>query len=213
MPSATVAHQPGIGATDHERPYRDALDDDAPKRAGGQRHGTAAGIGQLQPVPRTWAHHGAQHHGGALREIHRAGDRVGNVKTQRDQPVDAAETEPGNDCSGSACGELDRHCEPTGPREVAGPMALAKQSSCSECVLIRFAAALLAMTITSSIHRHDLVALVTDHDVVVGPECVVVLIGEWRLVGLDQALIGVFKSSRRRTGADRSSPPVRGRAR
>src|SRR6516162_168493 len=44
-----------------------------------------------------------------------------------------------------------------------------------------------------SIHRYDLVALVVHHDVVVGPECVVIVMGKRRLVGFDQALVGRFQ--------------------
>ena len=41
--------------------------------------------------PEGEAQHGAQHHGAALREVHRAGHRVGDVEAERQQPVHAAE--------------------------------------------------------------------------------------------------------------------------
>ena len=49
--------------------------------------------------PEREAQHRAQHHGAALREIHRLRDRIGDVEAEREQPVHAAEPEPGDEAA------------------------------------------------------------------------------------------------------------------
>src|ERR1700691_5156237 len=44
-----------------------------------------------------------------------------------------------------------------------------------------------------SIHRYDLVTLVVHHDVVVRSECIVIVVGERRLIGFDQTFIRRFQ--------------------
>ena len=58
---------------------------------------TATASGQSQRDPEAETQHRAEHHGAALGEVHRARHRVGDVETQRQQSVHAAEAEAGND--------------------------------------------------------------------------------------------------------------------
>ena len=89
-------HQPGIGT---------ALREGAPAcvRSPARRRRTTRRGGDRQrhrPSERdreSVAEHGPQHERRALREVDRVGDHIGDVKSERDQPVHAAEAETGND--------------------------------------------------------------------------------------------------------------------
>ncbi|KAG1188765.1 hypothetical protein G6F35_014199 [Rhizopus arrhizus] len=90
-------HQPGVGAPAGERPHGQPFDRETVQRT--QREGRQQG-GRQRPAQRLReriGQHGAQHHGAALGEVHRARHGVGQVKAQGHQSVHASQTQAADD--------------------------------------------------------------------------------------------------------------------